>query len=70
MGYSQGNGIAGALAERRPVAGVVVVAPYDRMTLIGVKQSLLFAPRWESRSAVVRQQQLDRYWRLSETPRA
>jgi hypothetical protein len=44
MGYSLGTGVAVDLAAQRPVAGVVLVAPYDSMSLIGLKQSPLFAP--------------------------
>lgn len=44
MGYSLGTGVAVGLAAQRPVAGVVLIAPYDSMSLIGLKQSPLFAP--------------------------
>ena len=44
MGYSLGTGVAVHLAERRPVAGTILVAPYDSQTLIGLKRSPIFAP--------------------------
>jgi hypothetical protein len=44
MGYSLGTGVAVQLAAVRPIAASVLVAPYDSMTLIGLKQSPLFAP--------------------------
>lgn len=44
MGYSLGTGVAVDLAAQRPMASVVPVAPYDSMSLIGLKQSPLFAP--------------------------
>ena len=44
MGYSLGTGVAVHLAEQRPVAGTILVAPYDSQTLIGLKQSPIFAP--------------------------
>jgi hypothetical protein len=44
MGYSLGTGVAVDLSAQRPVAGTVLVAPYDSMSLIGLKQSPLFAP--------------------------
>lgn len=44
MGYSLGTGIAVYLSEQRPVAGTVLVAPYDRVTLIGFNRSPLYAP--------------------------
>lgn len=44
MGYSLGTGIAVYLAEQRPLAGTILVAPYDNQTLIGLKHTPLFAP--------------------------
>ena len=44
MGYSLGTGIAVHLAAQRAVAGTILVAPYDSQTLIGLKQSPIFAP--------------------------
>ena len=44
MGYSLGTGVAVYLSEQRPVAGTVLVAPYDSMTLIGIKRPPLYAP--------------------------
>jgi uncharacterized protein len=44
MGYSLGTGVAVHLAGQRPVAGTILVAPYDSQTLIGLKQSPIFAP--------------------------
>jgi dienelactone hydrolase len=44
MGYSMGTGVAVHLAAQRPVAGTVLVAPYDRQTLIGLKQAPVYAP--------------------------
>ncbi len=44
MGYSLGTGVAVYLAEQRPVAGTVLVSPYDRVTLIGFNRSPLYAP--------------------------
>ena len=44
MGYSLGTGVAVHLAAERPIAGTVLVAPYDQMTLIGLKQSPLYIP--------------------------
>ncbi len=37
MGYSLGTGVAVYLSEQRPVAGTILVSPYDRWTLIGLK---------------------------------
>lgn len=44
MGYSLGTGVAVYLSAQRPTAATVLAAPYDRMTLIGLKDSPLFAP--------------------------
>jgi pimeloyl-ACP methyl ester carboxylesterase len=44
IGYSLGTGIAVHLAAQRPVAGTILVAPYDSQSLIGLKQSPVFAP--------------------------
>ncbi len=44
MGYSLGTGVAVYLAEQRPVAGVILAAPYDRLTLTGLKRPLVYAP--------------------------
>ena len=44
MGYSLGTGVAVHLAAQRPVAGTILVAPYDSQSLIGLKQSPIFAP--------------------------
>lgn len=44
MGYSLGTGVAVHLAGQRPVAGVVLAAPYDSLTIIGVKETPLYKP--------------------------
>jgi uncharacterized protein len=44
MGYSLGTGVAVSLSAQRHVAGTILVAPYDYWTLIGVKQTPLYAP--------------------------
>jgi uncharacterized protein len=44
MGYSLGTGVAVHLAAQRPVAGTILAAPYDSQSLIGLKQSPIFAP--------------------------
>jgi pimeloyl-ACP methyl ester carboxylesterase len=44
LGYSLGTGVATYLSEQRPTAGTVLVAPYDRQTLIGLKRPPLYAP--------------------------
>jgi pimeloyl-ACP methyl ester carboxylesterase len=44
MGYSLGTGVAVYLSEQRPVAGTILVAPYDSLTLIGVKRPIVYAP--------------------------
>jgi uncharacterized protein len=44
MGYSLGTGVAVSLAAQRPVAGVILVSPYDHWSLVGVNPSPLFKP--------------------------
>ena len=44
MGYSLGTGVAVYLSEQRPIIGTILVSPYDRWTLIGLKQTPLYAP--------------------------
>ena len=44
MGYSLGTGVAVYPSEQRPVSGTVLVAPYDNLTLIGIKRPPLYAP--------------------------
>lgn len=44
MGYSLGTGVAVYLSEQRPVAGTILVSPYDHWTLIGLKHPPLYAP--------------------------
>ena len=44
MGYSLGTGVAVHLAAQRRMAGTILVAPYDSQSLIGLKQSPIFAP--------------------------
>lgn len=44
MGYSLGTGVAVHLSARRDVAGTILVAPYDQLTLIGFKRSPAYAP--------------------------
>lgn len=44
MGYSLGTGVAVYLADQRPVVGSILASPYDYWTLIGVKQTALYAP--------------------------
>jgi pimeloyl-ACP methyl ester carboxylesterase len=44
MGYSLGTGVAVQLAEQRPVAGTILVSPYDHWSLIGLNKSPLYAP--------------------------
>jgi uncharacterized protein len=44
MGYSLGTGVATHLSTQRPVIGTVLVAPYDSLTLIGLKRPPLYAP--------------------------
>ena len=44
MGYSQGTGVAVYLSAQRPISATILVSPFDRMTLIGLKQSILFNP--------------------------
>jgi uncharacterized protein len=44
MGYSLGTGVAVYLSARRDVAGTILVAPYDKLTLIGFNRSPAYAP--------------------------
>jgi pimeloyl-ACP methyl ester carboxylesterase len=44
MGYSLGTGVAVYLSEQRPVAGTILVAPYDYWTLIGIKKPGIYTP--------------------------
>jgi dienelactone hydrolase len=44
MGYSLGTGVAVYLSDERPVAGTVLVSPYDQWSLIGVQRSPVYAP--------------------------
>lgn len=44
MGYSLGTGVAVYLSEQRPVAGTILVSPYDQWTLIGLKHPPFYAP--------------------------
>jgi pimeloyl-ACP methyl ester carboxylesterase len=44
MGYSLGTGIAVYLSDQRPTVGTILVSPYDYWTLIGLKQTPLYAP--------------------------
>lgn len=44
MGYSLGTGVAAYLSAHRPTTGTILVAPYDKLTLIGFKQSPAYAP--------------------------
>ncbi len=44
MGYSLGTGVAVYLSAERPTSGTILVAPYDKLTLIGFKQSPAYAP--------------------------
>jgi pimeloyl-ACP methyl ester carboxylesterase len=44
MGYSLGTGVAVSLSSQRSVAGTILVSPYDYWTLIGAKQTPLYAP--------------------------
>jgi pimeloyl-ACP methyl ester carboxylesterase len=44
MGYSLGTGVAVHLAQQRPVTGVVLFAPYDRLKLVNPGHSPLYAP--------------------------
>lgn len=43
-GYSMGTGMAVEVAEQRPVAGVVLFAPYDHLKLVSPGSSALYAP--------------------------
>jgi hypothetical protein len=44
MGYSLGTGVAVYLSAERPIAATVLAAPYDYLTLVGLKQPMLYAP--------------------------
>ncbi len=44
MGYSLGTGVAAYLSAQRATAGTILVAPYDKLTLIGFKRSPAYAP--------------------------
>lgn len=44
MGYSLGTGVAVYLSEQRPIVSTILASPYDYWTLIGVKQTPLYAP--------------------------
>jgi pimeloyl-ACP methyl ester carboxylesterase len=44
MGYSLGTGVAVHLSEQRPTAATVLISPFDHWSLIGVKQTPLYAP--------------------------
>lgn len=44
MGYSLGTGVAVYLSEHRPTNATILVSPYDRWTLIGLKHPPLYAP--------------------------
>jgi pimeloyl-ACP methyl ester carboxylesterase len=44
MGYSLGTGVAAYLSDQRATAGTILVAPYDKLTLIGFKRSPAYAP--------------------------
>jgi hypothetical protein len=44
MGYSLGTGVAVYLSEHRATAGTVLVAPYDSLTIIGLKRPPIYAP--------------------------
>jgi uncharacterized protein len=46
MGRSLGTGIATALASRRPVAGVVLVTPYDSIANVGAGRYPWMPVRW------------------------
>jgi uncharacterized protein len=46
MGRSLGTGIATALATRRPVAGVVLVTPYDSIANVGAGRYSWMPVRW------------------------
>ena len=46
MGRSLGTGIATALAARRPVAGVVLVTPYDSIANVGAGRYPWLPVRW------------------------
>ena len=44
MGYSLGTGVAVHLSEQRPAAGTILVSPYDRWSLVGLKRPPLYTP--------------------------
>jgi uncharacterized protein len=44
MGYSLGTGVAVQLADQRPVAGTILVSPYDHWSLIGLNKAPIYAP--------------------------
>ncbi len=44
MGYSLGTGVAVYLSAERPTSGTILVAPYDKLSLIGFKQSPAYTP--------------------------
>jgi pimeloyl-ACP methyl ester carboxylesterase len=44
MGYSLGTGVAVYLSAQRPTAATILASPYDRWSLIGVKQSPIYSP--------------------------
>jgi pimeloyl-ACP methyl ester carboxylesterase len=44
MGYSLGTGVAISIAAQRPVAGAILVSPYDHYSLIGLNNSPLYKP--------------------------
>ena len=44
MGYSLGTGVAVYLSAQRPVADTILVAPYDRWSLIGLKRPPVYTP--------------------------
>ena len=46
MGRSLGTGVATALASRRPVAGVVLVTPYDSIANVGAGRYPWMPVRW------------------------
>ena len=46
MGRSLGTGVATALASRRPVAGIVLVTPYDSIANVGAGRYSWMPVRW------------------------
>jgi hypothetical protein len=44
LGYSLGTGVAVYLSEQRATIGTILVSPYDRWSLIGLKQTPLYEP--------------------------